>query len=160
AIRGWNLDSRGEAFGPGLGIFDPEKRTLLYTEKIPNGDHSINQFEFVDRNTVKRRLFIQNPKNDIGLDVHMTYTRLDKPTAGKRLPIDPKRPPEMKVIDRLVGEWRDEVTFKKVYIANPDKRVTETQHVKAGHVLGGRFIESFITTEAKSASSYALAWYD
>src|SRR5262249_6553066 len=31
---------------------------------------------------------------------------------------------------------------------------------KAGHVLGGRFIESFITSEAKSTSSYALAWYD
>jgi serine/threonine protein kinase len=157
-FRGWILDSRGEAFGPGLGIFDPEKRTILYTEKIPNGHHSINQFEFVDRNTVKRWLLIQNPKNDIVLDEHMTYTRLDKPTTGKRLPIDPKRPPEMKVLDRLLGDWHSKITIKDS--AKPDKPKAETQRVKAESILAGRFMESYITNETNNTSDYALAWYD
>jgi hypothetical protein len=159
-VRGWFFSSKGENHGPGVGRWNPERRTMLWLEKLPNGLHAAYEYEFADVNTIKTRVFYQNDKNEVVFELRSVGTRLPGPVELKPAPIDPQRPAEMKILDRLVGAWRNDVNLRRVYIANPDKRVTETQHVKAGHVLGGRFIESFITTEAKNTEDYALAWYD
>jgi uncharacterized protein (TIGR03067 family) len=156
-LQQWQAWSSGLALGPVIGMFNPENRTLLMRYNI--GDvESDHQFTYVDTNTIKCRFFHVDAGNTIVGESHLTLTRIKEPVTLPDRPLDPKRPDEMKVLDMSVGKWRNELTVKNA--GTPDKPIFETQKVKAGPVLGARFIESFVTTEPKHTSDYALAWYD
>jgi hypothetical protein len=159
-LRQWQVWSNESAHGPIIGLFNPDNRTLNWRQKVNANLDTFYTFEFVDLNTTRARIYHQDSNNTIVREWSMTFTRTEEPVTIAGLPTDPKRPTEMKILDQLVGQWRDEVTFKKRKAATPDIPESETQHVKAGHILGGRVIESFITTEPKNTSGYALAWYD
>jgi hypothetical protein len=88
----------------------------------------------------------------------LTITRAERSLAIPSLPTDPKRPDETKVLDRLVGDWRNQITVTDS--AAPDKPKTETSRVKAESVLGSRFVESIMTYEPDGHSDYSLAWFD
>ena len=138
-------------------MFNPENRTLLMRYK--NGDiESDHQFTYVDSNTIKSRFFNLDAKNPVINGMRMTLTRIDRPVTLPSHAVNPERLDEMKVLDRLIGEWRNENTVWD--IATPDKPKTEKARAKAESILGGRFVESVVTYEPDNHSDYALAWYD
>jgi hypothetical protein len=75
------------------------------------------------------------------------------PIALPDPPADANRPDEMKVLDRLVGAWRTEVTVS----GSPAVEVLRT---KTGSALGGRFVEMVTDNETTKSGDYILAWYD
>jgi hypothetical protein len=157
ASRGWFFMSDGGTSGPGIGIFDADKLSLLWMEKLPNGLQTVHQFEFVDANTIKTRLFHQDAKNRIVFELRNTFTRLSKPIAQERLGTDPRLPIEMTVLHRLVGNWRNELTVTHEV---PEKRDTMTALIKARPILAGRFIEGEETNEVTGKKEYWLTSYD
>jgi hypothetical protein len=137
------------------GQFLADTRTLMFSHRIGALD-SVSQFYFVDANTFIHRYFFKDQSGTITRESKATFARIPGPAALRTLPTDPARPDKMKVLDRLVGEWRNEIT---VSVAGPDTKV-ETLRVKAEPILGGRFIEKFETNEATGVSDYTLSWFD
>jgi protein kinase-like protein/3-keto-disaccharide hydrolase/uncharacterized protein DUF1579/putative zinc finger protein len=158
SLRRWAAHSHGETVGPGTGTFNADSRTLLWMQRLPSGNHSTHEFTFVDANTMKGLLFHQDASNKIVREMRATFTRVNGPVALPRLAADPKRPAEMKVLDRFLGEWRNEMTV--IDAAAPDKPKTETARVKAEPILGGRFVEMTETNDATGRSDYSLVWFD
>jgi hypothetical protein len=154
----WGAWPNGMAHGPVLGRFDPGGRSLLWLKTFPGGIQSTFQFNFVDPNTIATRLYNQDPGGKILQETHLTFTRVKEPVTLPNKPTDPKRPDEMKVLDRLVGEWRNEVTVTDS--AAPDKPKAQTARAKAAAVLGGRFVETIVTCEPDGHNDYSLAWFD
>jgi serine/threonine protein kinase len=153
-LRGWFFYSSGDFTGSAVGVWDAERRTLLVMEKWPNGNQTVQQYEFVDGNTLKARVFHQNDKNETVLDVRQTLTRLDKPAEVPRIKVDHKRPHEEVLLDRLVGDWENQGILKTK--ENP-AGVPFTGRLQSRSVLGGRLIES---EETGDEGSYWLAAYD
>jgi len=154
----YRLTSDGVAAGPAIGVLDASRNSLSWIERLPDGTTSFHQFEIAGRDSVKSRLFIQNAKNEIVSEVRMTFTRIPGPVSVPASPTDPNRPVEMRVLDRLVGEWGNEITITDS--AAPDRPKAETTRVKAASVLGGRFVESIVTFEPDGHGDYLLAWFD
>lgn len=155
-LQSWYVSREGDANSSSAGVFYPTTRTFEWSEGLPDGTHSVHNLEFVDANTVRARNFDTNAKNNIIYESHATFTRVSQPPVIPKDAIDPKRPAEMKILDRLVGEWRNEIT---VSVAGPDTK-TETVRVKAESILGGRLIEKFETNESTGKSDYTLSWFD
>ena len=99
---------------------------------------------------MKSRNYDTDAQNNIVSESRVTYTRTADPPAAPSSALDPKRPPEMAVLDRLLGEWRHDLTAPKPH----------TQRAKVAAVLGGRFVESVATDAATGSSDYAIAWFD
>jgi serine/threonine protein kinase len=155
-LRHWQAWSSGDAGGTTAGLFNPDNHTLTWNHPIGHGMQTTHQLDFVDSNTIRSRHFVKDASNTILRESRLTFTRTAEPLAIPSVAPDPKRPDEMKVLDRLVGEWRNEIT---VSVAGPDTKV-ETVRVKAEPILGGRFIEKVETNEATGASDYTLNWFD
>jgi hypothetical protein len=64
----------------------------------------------------------------------------------------------MKVLDRAVGKWRNEITVRNADA--PDKRDRANVLIEARPILAGRFIEGIETNEADGSKDYWLTWYD
>jgi serine/threonine protein kinase len=157
-LRQWQAWRDGKTHGPFIGLFNPDNRTLQWRQTIAKGVESIHQLDFVDANTVKTRLVHQDANNTIVREMRMTYTRIPGPVAPTVPSVDPKRPVEMKVLDRLVGDWRNDVTITDA--ATPGKPTAVIARAKADPILGGRFIETTETVEATDYGDYSLAWFD
>src|SRR5262249_12070050 len=145
-LRMWQARSTGYTSGPTTGAFNPDSRSLTWTYPSPSGKTSSHQFTFVDRDTVALPLYHVDATSNIVRAGNMKFTPARGPVTPPAPPTDPNRPDEMKVLDRLVGEWRNEITVTNV--ATPDRPTVETWRVKAQPVLGGRFVEMTETNEA------------
>jgi hypothetical protein len=66
-------------------------------------------------------------------------TRLDKPLEFQPVPLDTKRPPEMKTLEKLVGDWETHVGIKTKGKEAEGKVLLK---LIARPILGGRMIES------------------
>jgi uncharacterized protein (TIGR03067 family) len=150
--------SNGNADDNILGRFNPDDRTVLWLKRLGNGNQFVHQLKFVDGNTITSRSYTQDESGKAINEVSFTFTRTSGNIALPNLPTDPKRPDEMKVLDKLVGEWRSEVTVMEGTPA--DKPKTEVMRTKAQPILGGRFIEEIDTIEPGNTSHYTLFWYD
>jgi hypothetical protein len=157
-LRLWHATSTGHTDGPATGVFNSDSRTLTWTSIDEAGAAYNHQFTFAGPDKITTQLYRLDKKNNIVRILNQTLTRVKEPVAIPGLPTDPNRPDEMKVLDRLVGEWRNEITVTD--IAAPDKPKTEMARVKAELVLGGRFVEMIDTNEATGGSDYTLHWYD
>jgi serine/threonine protein kinase/formylglycine-generating enzyme required for sulfatase activity len=156
-IRGWFFNSTGRFTGPGAGRWNPDNRTLLWMEKVSGDVTSIHQFDFVDGNTIRTRLYYQNDKNEIVLDVRQTLTRQDRAIDVPRRPPDPKRPPEAAPLDKLIGDWETTGTVKTQ--ENPAGSPFKSA-VTLRSILGGRVIESDETNLPGQPGAYWLTTYD
>eukprot|EP00913_Durusdinium_trenchii_P035349 g33079.t1 len=154
-LLGWFFMSDGRASGPGVGTWDGAKRTIVLPERLPGGIQAVHQFEVVDADTVKARLFHQNEQNEIVFEMQSTFTRLRTPVAPKPVRIDPQRPVEMKVLDRLVGDWHNEVTTTQ-----DGKTTVDTARSTMRHILAGRMVEGFDAVETANRNDYWLTWFD
>lgn len=117
-----------------------DSRSLLCRYDHGDGTASMQQFEFVDSNTFKARYFRQDSTGQILHETRRTHTRIQRPASIPATRISPKRPEQMKIVDRLAAEWRN----------------TPSQRTTVGPILGGRFIELIDTDEATGNSDYML----
>lgn len=157
-IRSWYFSAEDETNASNFGVYDPTSRTFLWLEKFPDGTQSVHKLDFVDANTVRSRNYDTDAAGNTVYESLATFTRTVDPPAVPKPDIDPKRPAEMKVLDRLVGEWRNDVTITDA--ATPNKPTAVTTRAKAAPILGGRFIETTEIVEATGSGDYSLAWYD
>jgi hypothetical protein len=156
-MRGWCFFSSGDFTDSAVGVWNAERRTLLVMEKWPNGGQWVQQYEFVDGNTLKARLFNQDDDLVTVLDVRQTLTRLDKPAEVARRPLDPTRHPQAALLDRLVGDWENQGILKTK--ENP-AGVPFTGRLRSRSLLGDRLIESEETGPPGDEGTYWLAAYD
>jgi uncharacterized protein (TIGR03067 family) len=157
-LRLWLASNMVGATGPAAGVFDADKRTLQWLETLPGGNLSFHHLDFVDSDTIESKLHRTDSNNKITFKMHMKLTRLKTPVLVRGLPPDPKRPDEMKVLDKLVGEWRNDIRVKNAAI--PVQERTEFAQVKAESILGGHFVEMSETIEANNSDDYSLIWFD
>jgi uncharacterized protein (TIGR03067 family) len=104
----------------------------------------------VDGNTVTVQLYRLDANSSLVRVGNMKLTRVSGPAVATRLPADPRRPKETAVLDRLVGEWRTEVTA-----GGSPKPVTMRTTGEA--ILGGRFVE---VNDGDGTGGYMIAWFD
>jgi hypothetical protein len=150
--------SNGTADDNVLGRFDSSDRSVLWLKKNSNGNQFVHQLKVVDANTITSRSYTQDQSGKVISDLRLTFTRTSSPITLPDLPADPKRPEEAKVLDRLVGDWRTEATVRNP--ADPDHPTVEPARVKAGPILGGRYVEVFETFERTNTTDYSLVWFD
>jgi serine/threonine protein kinase len=157
-FRCWFALTGGTPRGqPATGVFDPAKRTLQWLERLPNGTLIFHEYTFVDPDTITTRLYQQDANNKLLSEVRMRFTRTRSPGAPPGPSTDPQRPEEMKVLDRLIGDWRSEITTTRA--AAPAQPKKQAQRTTATPVLGGRMIEVVNTGETGSAD-YAFVWFE
>jgi formylglycine-generating enzyme required for sulfatase activity len=170
SLRRWVARSDGfTAFISGR--FHPASRTLITTLRV-GADDRVQQYEFVDPDTFNFQVFQKDASGMITGGFSHKCIRVKEPVAVPRLPLDPMRPEEMKVLDRLVGEWHNDKTISvarlfgkspfdnTVPVVGPDMTSGPAVRVKAAPILGGRFIEKFETNVATGVSDYTLSWFD
>jgi hypothetical protein len=157
-LRLWLAESAGFPSGPLTGVFNRDGHTLTWTYRDDASTTANHHFVFAGPDKITMHLYHVDDRNNVVRLRNQTLTRVKEPVAIPNLPIDAKRPDEMKVLDRLVGEWQSEITVKDS--TEPDKAKAETQRTKAESVLGGRFVESLITNVTNNTSDYSLAWFD
>ncbi len=160
-LRQWAAASAapsGLMWGPAVGLFNPTNHTVTWTVRSGGGNEVTHQGDHVDANTIDLRAFLRDAKDNVVQNLPVRLTRVHGPVTLPDWPAAPTRPPEMKILDRLVGEWRNEVTVHDV--AQPDQSKVQTGRVKVELILGGRFVESIGTSETVDHNDYALAWYD
>ncbi len=156
--RHWAAWPDGTAYGPVVGEFNPDNRSMVWRRRVDSGGESIHMVEFVDPNTVNTRLFQRDARDKLVHDIRLKFTRVQGAFPPPRGLIDPTRPAEMKVLDRLAGEWSSEQTVTDAAAADKPKK--QTTRTTAGLILGGRFVEKFVTNETTGTNDYTLIWYD
>jgi len=111
----------------------------------------------VDANTITSRSYTQDESGKVISDLRLTFIRTSGPVTLPDRPVGPNRAVEMKVLDQLVGEWRDEAKVKDT--AAPDKPRAVAARLKARPILAARFIE-MESHEPGGADDYSLFWFD
>ena len=155
-IKSWVFPTEGEVTVSPAGVYNPANRSFLWMEPLPDGTQSVHHLDFVDANTVRVRNYDLDAVGKIVYQSHATFTRTNQPPAVPKAEIDPKRPAEMKVLDRLAGEWRTELSVG--IPGTPTKK--EVHRTTARSMVGGRVIETVNTHEATNGTDYSVLWYD
>src|SRR5262249_51984871 len=100
SLRRWVARSDGfTAFVSGR--FHSASRTLTTTLRV-GADDRVQQYEFMDPDTFNFQVFQKDAGGMITGGFSHKCTRVKEPVAVPRRPLDPKRPEQMKVLDRLV----------------------------------------------------------
>ena len=157
-LSSWSFGPDGVAIASDFGTYEPTTRLFAWQEKLPDGGQSAHHLTVVDGNTVTARHYDTDATGKIAFESWGTFTRSALPPVVPKLVLDPKRPTEMTVLDRMVGEWRNEQTVTDP--ATPDKAKTETFRVTAKLILGGRFVEEQVTNDLAGEGDYTIAWFD
>jgi serine/threonine protein kinase/formylglycine-generating enzyme required for sulfatase activity len=152
-LSSWYFSSDGMATASESGLYDPTDRDFLWWEDLPGGGRSTHKLKVEDANTVTAKHYDTDAAGKFVFEAKGTFTRSTLPPVVPKVVIDPKRPAEAAVLDRLVGEWRAEITVKPA-------SAVELWRTTARPLLGGRFVEMTGTNDAGVASDYAVVWYD
>jgi uncharacterized protein (TIGR03067 family) len=155
-LREWEVGANGQSFGPLVGLFNPTNRTVTWNVRFGEGNEATNQWDLVAPDTITARLFRRDAKDALTRNVSFRFTRVRGPTATAELPDDPNRPAEVKLLDRMAGEWRNEQTVTDA----KGKAEVETFRVTAKLILGGWFVEEQVTNDTTGVSDYTIAWFD
>jgi serine/threonine protein kinase/formylglycine-generating enzyme required for sulfatase activity len=159
-LRQWAAASAapgGPTWGPATGLFNPTDRSMAWTVRYGETD-VIHQSQVLDANTMNIQVYQRDAKSNFVQDLAVRLTRVNGPVTLPDWPTDPNRPAEMKVLDRLVGEWHDEVTVTKPTLPGESWKYAARERTES--ILGGRFIESIVTHETDNGGDYRLAWFD
>jgi formylglycine-generating enzyme required for sulfatase activity len=156
-FRSWYFDAKGDMRGPGSGRWDPATKTLTLTD-LPRDDmHSIKTIRFEEGGAVTWELVHRHKDGKVLWEFAGKMTRSNAPAEIDEDFIAGVPHPEMKVLDRLVGDWQTQGTIK-----TPDKPagVKFTTSVASRKILGGRLIASQETGLPGHPDAYWLTGYD
>jgi hypothetical protein len=157
AFREWHFHSRGLIFGPSAGRWDPATRTMTWTNLPEDGVLLLTSWRFVDADTVTWEIIIRDKE---GATLFEMQSQMKRTTED--LPIDETAaagplPPEMAVLDRLVGNWQVSGVIKD---ADNPAGLSATWNSTARSILGGRVIAAQSTGHPRFNEAYSLATFD
>jgi formylglycine-generating enzyme required for sulfatase activity len=157
SFQRWFFASNNDYSGPAEGTWDAAKHLLTWKETRADGTRMTQEVQFVDGNLVKLHLILRDGEKVIH-EMRQTMTRLALPPHVLRLPIDPNRSAEVKVLDRAIGDWRNHVTVKNA--DKPNEPMDVTALLVARPVLGGRLIDCKETNETTGEQTFWLTGFD
>lgn len=135
--RSWYFNSFGQA-AEWADQWDEESKTLSGKSVTGNGSR---KGQFIDKDTIAWTVVAKSKDGKTFLDLQAKQTRrkapVDKPKEEKTE--GPPKPPELKVLERLIGTWDATAVFK-VAEWTPNE-VRTTSKVTRQWVLNGRFIQ-------------------
>jgi hypothetical protein len=156
-FKAWIFDAFGVISGPSVGRWEPTSRTLTWTG-LPQADTvGVKTLRFLDANTVQGEITFRNKAGNITLQVRDTMKRFDGPADIREDVAVVPAPPEMALLDRILGDWQADGVLKTA--SNP---VGErfTSQLTSRKALGGRVIESWDTGLPGRDGGYSLAIHD
>jgi uncharacterized protein (TIGR03067 family) len=95
----------------------------------------------------------KKPSGELTFELRNTYTRVKQTPAPKSLPIDPKRPVELKLLDKFLGVWRNELVVKTPQ--DGQSRPLRAEY-RSRWILGGQFLEAHETNLQTGVADYWL----
>ncbi len=156
-FRNTTFDASGLVIGPTTSRWDSRTHTLTGTSQPDASGIFIKNTRFIDANTMEWEAIV---RDKTGKTVFDTFTKMTR-TAGPAkiseeatlLPVSP----EMAVLDRLVGDWKNESVVK-----TPDNPAGDkfSRLLRSRKILGGRMIASQESRPPEHDDSYWLATYD
>jgi hypothetical protein len=156
-FRDWFFHAKGLIFGPSAGRWDPRTRTLTLTNLPENGVVVVTTWRVLDADTVTSESIIRDKEGktlfEMGLHLKRTTesVRIDETTAAEPLP------PQMAVLDRLVGDCQITGVLKDA--ENPDGLKAAWQS-RAHRLLGGRLIATQSIGHPRYKDTFALSTFD
>jgi hypothetical protein len=161
----WYFNTTGVLGGEWSGTWDAASKT--YTAKAtdtPKGWTSRGTNHFPDKNTNRAAVWMKDDAGTLLFESVAKKTRQPAQAGTKTLAEwskarNPaaKQPPEMKVLERLVGRWDAKAVFKPA--ASTPKEVRTTSKITRTWVLDDRFLQD--TSEGSDGSeSFSLVTYD
>jgi serine/threonine protein kinase len=157
ALRDWYFHSRGLIFGPSTGFWDPATRTITWTNLPKEGVVLRQRLRFVDADTTAGEILIldRDGMTLFAMDSVMKRTT-ENTTIDDNVAVDPP-PPEMAVLDRLVGDWNTTGIIKDP--KNPDGLRVEWKTTER-KILGGRVIAAQQDGPLGDKDMYTLSTFD
>jgi hypothetical protein len=165
-FRDWQFDALGISLGPvPYGRWDSAKHSITWLVQAPEKTTSITILRFEDANSVVMEFKVVDKDKNIAHTLNR-LTRSFPPPEAKLVEIDEMvqplgtdgkllvPPPEMAVLQRMVGEWRSD-GFVKIPVQAPSK--SKITYVP---VLGGRYVTSHEKPEYYDAEFFGLETYD
>jgi hypothetical protein len=159
SFRDWFFHASGLIFGPSAGRWDPATRSITWTSLPQNGILMLNTWRFVDADTVSWEAMIRDKEGQTIFQMDARLQRsAETPTIDETTTAGPL-PPEMAVLERLVGEWETSGIVKNA--KNPDGRKADWRS-SVRSILGGRVIATHRTgsTSDDDDESISLATFD
>jgi hypothetical protein len=147
------FNARGEAVGPATGRFDAATRTATVVAQPDDGVALVLNTRYPDPDTILSDLVARDRDGKV---VQESHTRMTRDPTGPPFGEGPDadRPPEMAVLDRLVGTWETEMASR---VRPGEKWRVELIGRK---VLGGRFVETFERVLPSGDEHYTIYTYD
>lgn len=156
-FRDWFFHSRGLIFGPSTGRWDSATRTMTWTNLPEDGVILLMILRFLDADTFTGEILIRDKEGKTVFEMASRMTRttenltIDEGTYAGPLP------PEMAVLDRLVGDWQYTGVIKDA--ESPDG-LKATWQSASRKILGGRVIAAESTGHPRFKESYSLSTFD
>jgi serine/threonine protein kinase len=159
-FRDWLFNSNGSAWEPGTGSWDANARTLTFYDTTSNGQQSVNVLRAIDHDRGEARWTHLDQQGKLTFDLRIAMTRVEggRPVTFKPMPTDPERPSQLKRLDRLAGDWSEEMVVRSEDAPRRDERYTAD--VTSRWVLAGRFLERWSTPRVAGRAEYELIGYD
>ncbi len=165
SYRGWFFVSDGGVV-EWKGRWDDEARGLRVEGNLGNGVVFTGVNRFPDKDTYEWTLVAKDKAGKVYLDMKATHRRRssngkasspEKPKEDKKAEGIPPKPPELKILERYLGNWNTE-TVKNVAEWNP-KEVRTTATVTNQWELDGRFMQQR-GKESNGAEHIQVRGYD
>lgn len=125
--RSWYFDSNGQS-GEWKGTWDNDSKTWTQAANLGHGHTATSTFRFVDDATIASSLTGRSPDGRVSLEVLGTFTRQKdaKPVVCRESKERSSHPPELEVLEKLVGTWTEN-GINKVAVWTPEEvRFPET----------------------------------
>lgn len=138
--RSWLFSPQGNT-AEWTGQWDEETKTLSGNADLGEGTTAQRKIKVVNQDALEWSLFVKGKKGEVVADVHGKSVRRKTPpekTKDEKV-VGPPKSPELKVLDRYVGNWNTEIV-NKVSERNP-KEVRVSGTLTNEWVLDGRFMQ-------------------
>ena len=161
----WYFNNKGGLGGEWGGTWDETSKTLTFkATDTPPGWTSSATSHFPDKNTINAAFWMKDDSGKMLFDVEAKKTR-QPDEAGKGIvaawskqeTADPALPTELKILERMIGNW-DATSVSKPAEWTPQE-VRTTSKVTRKWILDGHFVQD--TAEISDGTqSIALTSYD
>jgi hypothetical protein len=124
--RSWYFDSNGQT-SEWKGTWDNDSKTWTQTANLGHGHTATSTFRFVDDATIASSLTGRRSDGKVSVEIRGTFTRQEdaKPVVCQESNERSSNPPELKVLEKLVGKWTIE-GVNKVAVWTPEEVRFET----------------------------------
>ena len=161
-FRYWSLSSAPGLLaiqGPGEGQWDATTTTLILQSTMPLSRRIVHEYRWIDGDNLESRVEMTDHQGAVVLRQTKKMHRItSNEIVGPKLPKDSKGPPELAVLERMVGSWK---TANHITLAELGDRKVQSQSThEVVPILAGRFFEAHEHTQPGDRTDYWLVGYD